>query len=230
MRRIDTRQPKDQRDFLWPVFGDIALAMLLLFLLLLIVQVVDYSKLEALETIRNHKARVARMLSDSFGEKVSILDKDAVRQRVTFSSDILFRTCGADSIDMKEGAVPLVRKVGNLLGTVSFYFDSIEVEGHTDERKPLNNEGCPYETNWQLSSARATTVVQLLEQGGIEPVKLSSVGRSEFHPAASIADSLRADPDHVREVYRQNRRIEMILIYKQESTSPSVEGSEFQYD
>ncbi len=199
--------------------------MLLLFLLLLIVQVVDYSKLEALEKIRDHKDQVANLLADHFGEKVSILDKDAVRQRVTFSSDILFRTCGTDSFHMKEGAVPLIREVGSLLGTVSYFFDSIEVEGHTDERKPLNNQGCPYETNWQLSSARATTVVQLLEQGGIEPVKLSSVGRSEFHPAASIADSLSADPDHVREVYRQNRRIEMILIYAQESTPSSV-GSE----
>ena len=219
-----TRPTEDQRDFIWPVFGDIALAMLLLFMLLLILQMFDLSKLAAFEQIKQNKEKVKALLENQFGKKVAISDMGSIRQRITFSSDVLFRTCGADTSDMREGAVSLVLGVGRALTMVSFYFQAIEVEGHTDERDPKNNERCPFASNWQLSSARATTVVQLLEQGGIEPEKLSAVGRSEFHPAEAVRDSLRTDEDHVREVYRKNRRIEMIFIYI-ESPVHSSKGS-----
>jgi len=217
------RPPEDQRDYFWPVFGDIALAMLLLFLLLLVLQVIESSKLEAFAMIKQNKKDVEERLKKRFGDKVTVSYKDRLSHRITFSSDVLFRTCGAEVAHMREGAEPLVSGVGKVLSGVSWYFSEIEVEGHTDERDPSNSDKCPYESNWQLSSARATTVVHLLDQAGIEPEKLSAVGRSEFHPVASVADSLKTQADHVRKVYQKNRRIEMILGYSEHPNQPSGE-------
>ncbi len=54
------------------------------------------------------------------------------------------------------------------------------VEGHTDN-VPVG--GGQYRSNWDLSAARAVSVVQLLVAGGIAPERLSAVGYGEFHPA-----------------------------------------------
>ena len=217
---MDLTSPRgEERDFFWPVFGDVALAMLLLFLLLLMVQVIESTKLTALERIERRKAEVKEMIRERF-PSVHVQDESVVSQRLTFSSDMLFRTCGADSNEMVEDAGPLVRRVGGLLGSVAGYFRGVEVDGHTDERDPIMSDRCPFESNWQLSSARATTVVTLLEQGGFDPRKLSAVGRSEFWPVQSISDTMRAS--EVLQVYGMNRRIEVLLEY--DDSSPSSVG------
>ena len=208
-----TRPRDDQRDFFWPVFGDIALAMLLLFLLLLVLQVIESSKLEAFEVVKRRKAEVKKRLEARFSDKITISDVDKLRQRATFSSDVLFGSCRAGIEDMAVGADSLIAGVGEELNGVAIYFSGIEVEGHTDKLPPKTSQICPYDSNWELSSARATTVVRVLHRTGIDPRMLSAVGRSEFRPAQEVSDSLRSQPDHVLEVYRQNRRIEMILVY-----------------
>jgi len=62
-----------------------------------------------------------------------------------------------------------------------------------------------FASNWELSSARATTVVRALEAAGVPPDRLAASGRAEYSPVAS-----NDDPDG----RKRNRRIEITLIDK----------------
>lgn len=75
----------------------------------------------------------------------------------------------------------------------------IMIEGHTDN-VPIKT--AMYKDNWDLSAARATSIVRLLAEKGIEPTRLTAAGRGEFQPRASNDTS---------EGKALNRRTEIIL-------------------
>jgi chemotaxis protein MotB len=76
----------------------------------------------------------------------------------------------------------------------------IRAEGHTDET-PLGNER--WRNNWELSSARAATVVTYLEQAhGARPELLAAVGLGSSHPLSQGTDA---------EAHERNRRVELVL-------------------
>ena len=75
----------------------------------------------------------------------------------------------------------------------------MRVDGHTDKR-PIT--GGPFKSNWDLSTARALSVVKYLISKGVEPKRLVAAGFGEFDPIAN-GDT----PD----AYRRNRRIEFKL-------------------
>jgi len=60
-----------------------------------------------------------------------------------------------------------------------------------------------FPSNWELSAARATTVVRFLQSAGVAPERLTASGRGEFSPVASNDDA---------EGRRKNRRIEITLV------------------
>ena len=75
----------------------------------------------------------------------------------------------------------------------------IQVEGHTDKR-PIQTPQFP--TNWELSTARANSVLKLLLDLGFSPNRLSAAGYGEFYPIAEGDSS---------DILQQNRRIELKL-------------------
>lgn len=99
---------------------------------------------------------------------------------------------------LKESGKALLKKVGEAL---KGYEDKvIRVVGHTDN-VPIATAQFP--SNWELSAARATTVVRFLQSAGIPPERLTASGRGEFSPIA---------PNDDAEGRRKNRRIEITLI------------------
>jgi chemotaxis protein MotB len=89
-----------------------------------------------------------------------------------------------------EIAEPL-RDVGNLL----------RIEGHTDN-VPIHTER--FASNWELSTARATAVVAfLVEEIGMEAVRLSAAGYSEFHPR---------DTNESPATRARNRRVDIVVL------------------
>ncbi len=77
---------------------------------------------------------------------------------------------------------------------------SFQVEGHTDD-KPIKS--ALYPSNWELSSARALSVVHLLLEAGMNPSNISAAGFGEFHPKADNATP---------EGRQLNRRIEIAML------------------
>ena len=78
----------------------------------------------------------------------------------------------------------------------------LRVDGHTDVRPIASPE---FPSNWELSSARAISVVRQLIAGGVPPNRLVAAGFGEFQPL---------DPGDTEEAFRRNRRIELKLTEK----------------
>jgi chemotaxis protein MotB len=94
-----------------------------------------------------------------------------------------------------------IRAIANLAAILRPQPHQIRVEGHTDDR-PIRNQ--QFASNWELSTARATRVVQwLIEAGQITPERLSAAGYAEHRPrvANSTADG-RA----------RNRRVDIVVL------------------
>jgi chemotaxis protein MotB len=90
------------------------------------------------------------------------------------------------------------------------------VAGHTDNR-PI--KASPYHSNWELSTARAVTVVQFLQAEGVDPRRLAAAGYSEFDPVGDNSDA---------ETRALNRRIEVVVMPNLEelpSIDPKLSGS-----
>jgi chemotaxis protein MotB len=114
---------------------------------------------------------------------------------VDVADKILFDSGKAD---LKKDGKEVLLKVGAALLKSDKY---IRVGGHTDN-VPLS-AGAAYATNWELSAARATTVVRFLQdQAKLDPTRLIATGRSEYSPVA---------PNDTPANKQKNRRIEITL-------------------
>ena len=98
----------------------------------------------------------------------------------------------------------VLQQVGDVLSKVSD--KQIRIEGHTDNVPISTKLQSRFKTNWELSTARATTVVRhLIEKGGVDRQHLSAVGYAETRPVAS---------NDSEEGRASNRRIEIVLYPK----------------
>jgi flagellar motor protein MotB len=182
----------------WSVLSDLAITIVLVLVLFITLQFIQTFRERAINTELARRQTAVRLLlgavADSSRIKVDSLAPD--RQRLTFREEVLFETCRAE---LKPEGRNLLFIVGRVLGAEQRLFESVHVEGHTD-RVPTGL-GCPFASNWALSSARATSVVSLLSSLNLlaNPL-LSAIGRAEFHPV---------DPA----MLAPNRRIELILQY-----------------
>ena len=147
-----------------------------------------------------------RYRSDFFGRLRQILgsrpDIRVVGDRFVFQSSVLFDLGKADispegkqSLDSLASAVlDLEREIPPDLPWI------LRVDGHTDSR-PLTGAG-QFKSNWELSAARAVSVVQYLVSKGVEPDRLAAAGFGEFQPIDQGTDD---------ESLARNRRIELKL-------------------
>ena len=143
--------------------------------------------------------------SEFFGRLKSILgdrqDIKVVGDRFIFESELLFDS-GSASLQL-EGKEKL-KQIGLTLKETTMNIPDdidwiIQVEGHTD-KNPINTLQFP--SNWELSTARANTVLKLLLELGFNPQHLSAAGYGEFYPI-SKGESAKD--------LQQNRRIELKL-------------------
>ena len=111
---------------------------------------------------------------------------------------------------LKPGGKEILKKVGEALK--GYDNKIIRVVGHTDNvpiAKALQDK---FPSNWELSVARATTVVRFLQDVGVPPERMVASGRGEYDPVAS---------NDTEEGKQKNRRIEIMLIDK--SLSDEIE-------
>jgi chemotaxis protein MotB len=149
--------------------------------------------------------RLERYRSEFFGRLRELIgDNPAVRvvgDRFLFQSELLFDSGSAalgaaGREELGKLAVTLREVAAEIPSDIDWI---LRVDGHTD-RVPISN--APFESNWELSTARAVSVVRFLTSQGIPPQRLSAAGFGEFHPI---------DPADNPGAYRKNRRIEIKL-------------------
>ncbi len=148
---------------------------------------------------------LARYRSDFFGKLREVLgsraDFQVVGDRFVFPSDVLF---DSGSADLKPEATPQIDKLVDALKELETQIPPdiawvLRIDGHTDI-KPITNVNFP--SNWELSSARAISVVRYLIDHGIPANRLVAAGFGEFQPL---------DPGDSDEALAKNRRIELKL-------------------
>lgn len=148
---------------------------------------------------------LARYRSEFFGRLREVLgNRDDIRivgDRFIFQSEIFFGS-GTASVG-PEGRRELTKLANTLLDVAETIPDDVnwllQVEGHTD---PIPISTPQFPSNWELSTARALSVVHFLQAAGIPPERLAAAGYGPFHPIVEGRD---------REANRRNRRIEIKL-------------------
>lgn len=103
---------------------------------------------------------------------------DQSRDRIHFniSSPTLF---DSGSADLKEDAFPILDEIAKVLRMVNF---EIRVEGHTDN-VPISTVRFP--SNWELSAARALSVVRYFVELDVPPERFQAIGYGEYRPIAT---------------------------------------------
>lgn len=105
------------------------------------------------------------------------VNPDARGVRLSLGSSVLFKP-GKDQV--LESAVEAIAKLGAAVGRLE---GQIVIEGHTDNTA-VGTRG--FHSNWELSTARATEVLeQLVELHGVDPVRLSAAGYGQYRPVAT---------------------------------------------
>jgi chemotaxis protein MotB len=145
--------------------------------------------------------------------------EDEIRQgRVTISrlkgqltvnlvDEILFPS---GSAQVKEEGKEVLARVGEALAGIED--KTIVIEGHTDNVPIIGGLAQKFPSNWELSTARAVSVVRYLsEEATLEPTRLSAVGYGEYHPVSEN------DTDEGR---AKNRRIEIKLMPLEPTPAP----------
>jgi chemotaxis protein MotB len=148
---------------------------------------------------------LAKYRSEFFGRLRTILanrqDIRVVGDRFVFQSDVLFDTASAElTPSARQQLIPVAQALKQISTEIPSNIDWVlRVDGHTDKR-PINTP--QYPSNWELSSARAQSVVRFLIDQGIPPNRLVAAGFGEYSPI---------DTGNTEEAYRKNRRIELKL-------------------
>ncbi|WP_460238855.1 flagellar motor protein MotD [Aurantivibrio plasticivorans] len=156
-------------------------------------------------------------LSNNFNERFSDLIDDNLLSvtgnemwlEIELKSSILFPSASADPSLQAKG---IFEEIATLLSDTN---NPVQVEGFTDN-VPISNRR--FKNNWELSSARAASVVKLLANNGVSPDRLSAVGYGEHRPIA----------DNESEQGRAKNRRVIVMVSRQTNERPSISGQQLQ--
>ena len=161
----------------------------------------DAQKIQELNAQLDELARSKGLLEQKLGSeindkqiKLQMMEKGLV---ITVVGDLLFDSGKAK---IRPEAFSLLTKVSEVLKDNMAQFN-IGIEGHTDN-VPIKQSG--WKSNWELSSARALSVLHYLANDqGIQPERLSAIGYGEYRPVAS---------NETKDGRKQNRRVEIVIL------------------
>ena len=123
-----------------------------------------------MDPVVNEVEQTLQALIEQGGVKIT---SDDLWMQIDFESEVLF----------DSGFAALHQQIrptlGSLADVLKQFPHAVQVEGYTDNI-PIQNETFP--SNWELSAARAASVVHLFTQSGVDPKRMSAVGYGEFRP------------------------------------------------
>ncbi len=140
------------------------------------------------------KSRKVKVTEDERGVVISLM------------ADAFFKS---GSPELTPEGVAVVKKLSKVLASKDLRGNMIRVEGHTDNTpiSPMSPIYKIYPTNWDLSAARAVSVVKILQKAGVPGENLEAVGYGEYHPVES---------NDIEEGRAYNRRVDIVIMRKKE--------------
>jgi len=159
------------------------------------------AKEEEIKRLTRTQEELSKSLQDEISKGNITIQQVRDRLTINMVDRVLFDSGQAQ---VKPAGVKVLKQVGDVLNKISD--KQIRIEGHTDNVPISSKLQDRFKTNWELSTARATTVVRyLIDQGGVDRQYLSAVGYADTHPLAS---------NDSEEGRSSNRRIEIVLYPK----------------
>lgn len=153
-------------------------------------------QLETLESEIDQKTTQIRMIEDTL--KIDIIE------RIFFKS--------GEAIVTPQGA----RIIKSIVPALKNTDQEIVIIGHADELPPNSELRKKYPSNWELSSARASAIVHILQWGyGIDPVRLIAQGVAHYRPLP-VKELVTDDKITKKVIYKTNRAVEIVLRPRQE--------------
>ena len=159
------------------------------------------AKEEEIKRLTRTQEELSKSLQDEISKGNITIQQVRDRLTINMVDRVLFDSGQAQ---VKPAGVKVLKQVADVLNKISD--KQIRIEGHTDNVPISSKLQNRFKTNWELSTARATTVVRyLIDQGGVDRQYLSAVGYADTHPLAS---------NDSEEGRSSNRRIEIVLYPK----------------
>ena len=153
------------------------------------------------QTVGEEIDRITRALEDKFGQSL-VVTQHQDRLVLTLLGQVLFESGEAELTPL---GLKIMKQVGQVLATLPDKY--IQVEGHTDNNPIYGRLQQHYPTNWELSTARATTVLRyLIEQTKMDPKDFGATGYADTRPVTT---------NETEEGRAQNRRVEIVLYPEQ---------------
>lgn len=145
------------------------------------------------------KALLSKLLQKEISERQVKVEQSDRGLVITFLAEILF---DSGKTEIRPEATEVLEKVAKVLNKEVINYN-IGIEGHTDN-DPIKYSG--WKSNWELSTARATSVLHyLVDDRGTNPKRVSAIGFGEYHPVVS---------NDTPEGKQQNRRVEVVILPK----------------
>ena len=138
--------------------------------------------------------RIKRNLQPLIDKQFIKVTSNKLWVEVEINTSILY---SSGSAELEVEAYEPLKKLAGMLARLPNYID---VEGYTDNL-PINN--AVYPSNWELSAARAASVVQMFIKNGVDPDHLSVIGYGQYRPIAK---------NDTVEGRRQNRRVRVVIL------------------
>jgi len=145
----------------------------------------------ALEAVAQEVERAMQHLID---RELIVVRRHGLWVEVEIRTDILFPS-GVATLSPSAELV-----LEQLAATLAPFPNPIRVEGHTDNR-PINTRAFP--SNWELSAARAASVVHLFTRAGLRPERLAVIGLGEYRPI---------ETNDTPEGRNKNRRVVLVIL------------------
>jgi chemotaxis protein MotB len=159
------------------------------------------AKEEEIARLTRTQEELSRSLKDEISKGNITIQQVRDKLTINMVDRVLFDSGQAD---VKPAGVNVLKQVSDVLNKITD--KQIRIEGHTDNVPISTKLKNRFKSNWELSTARATTVVRfLIDAGGVDRQYLSAVGYAETRPIAAN------DSDEGRSA---NRRIEIVLYPK----------------
>ena len=159
------------------------------------------AKEEEIKRLTQTHQELSKSLQDEISKGNITIQQVRDRLTINMVDRVLFDSGQAQ---VKPAGVTVLKQVSDVLRTVTD--KQIRIEGHTDNVPISSKLQNRFKTNWELSTARATTVVRfLIDQGSVDRQSLSAVGYADTHPLAT---------NDSEEGRSSNRRIEIVLYPK----------------
>jgi chemotaxis protein MotB len=161
----------------------------------------------AVKALRSVADQVESAMQDLVKADMVVVRRNDFWIEVEIRTDLLFPSAGAQ---LSNSAAGVIERLANVLAPLP---NAIRVEGHTDNR-PINTVA--FYSNWELSAARAASVVRVLAGHGVAPARLAVIGYGEQRPT---------HPNTTLEGRNANRRVVMVILSTESAPPPLANGT-----